>query len=272
LYKAEWLKLSRIGTARLVALILLAMTVLIPLVAVVNTVGTGPLAVRQDNFFRLSFLQAIRVGQDALSNVGIIIVIVLVSVIIGNEYDLDTWKNLLTRQNGRIRFLVAKLIVIGIVFLIAALLTLALTQLMSTLGYLLVKEPALKAGLVEQTLTPEGFFTSLLANGVEQLLYFTVIGVLATLFTIIGRGSIAGIITSLFWWIADTFSLKFLPDYLAMLTVDKNLNSLKQNLIQNGTGTIPMWQSLLFIALYIIGVLAAAFIIFQRRDVNAGNG
>src|SRR5689334_1768947 len=97
LFRAEWLKLTRMGVPRLLALLLLGIALIIPLISVANVVGTGPINFRQDSFFRLSFPEAIRAGQDAISRLGVLVMVVLIGTVIGSEYTQDTWKNLLIR-------------------------------------------------------------------------------------------------------------------------------------------------------------------------------
>jgi ABC-type transport system involved in multi-copper enzyme maturation permease subunit len=267
LYRAEWLKLSRMGLTRILALVLLGIGVIIPLISVVNVVGTGPTNFRQDSFFRLSFPEAIRVGQDAINRLGVLVMVVLIATVIGSEYGQDTWKNLLVRRNTRLGFLIAKLVVSVLGFGAAFILLLGITQLLASLGYELVKESALKAGLVEQTLKAQDFYQSFYANGVEQLLYFSVAGAFATLFTIVGRSTVAGILLTLLWYISETVSRGGVPELLANLTIVKNLDSLKQNLL-DGSGPLPSGQSLGLVGSYIVIALAVGFVIFQRRDIE----
>lgn len=110
LFRAEWLKLTRMGTVRVLALILLGLAVLIPLISLVNVVGTGATNFRQDSFLRLSFPATILAGQEAISRIGVLVMVVLVSTVIGSEYGQDTWKNLLIRRNTRLGFLITKMI------------------------------------------------------------------------------------------------------------------------------------------------------------------
>ena len=149
----------------------------------------------------------------------------------------------------------------------AFILLLGITQLLASLGYELVKESALKAGLVEQTLKAQDFYQSFYANGVEQLLYFSAAGAFATLFTIVGRSTVAGILLTLLWYISETVSRGGIPELLANLTIVKNLDSLKQNLL-NGSGPLPSGQSLALVGSYIVIALVVGFVIFQWRDIE----
>jgi ABC-type transport system involved in multi-copper enzyme maturation permease subunit len=256
------------GTVRVLALILLGIAVAVPLISMLNVVGKGTTNFRQDSFLRLSFPDAILAGQGAISRIGVLVLVVLVSTVIGSEYGQDTWKNLLIRRNTRLGFLSAKLAVCALGFGAVYLLVLGLTQLLASLGYTLVKDGALQTNLVEQTLRPDDFYRNFYANGVEQLLYFGVAGAFAVFFTILGRSTVAGIMLTLVWYIGETVSLRFLPQFLTDLTVAKNLDSLKQNLIDS-SGLIPVWQSLSLAGVYIVAALVAGFVVFQRRDVNS---
>jgi ABC-type transport system involved in multi-copper enzyme maturation permease subunit len=267
LLKAEWLKITRQGTSRLLALILLGLAGMIPLFAVVNVVQTGAVNFRQENYARLGFPNAILAAVDAIGYLGVIVVIVLIGSVIGSEYGLDTWKNLLIRQPGRSRFLTAKLLIATVGLLLAFALAIAATQLLASIGHLIVDDTATKVGLSAKTLTGDQFFHDLFSKGGPQLLYLVVCGALTTMFTIIARSTVAGIMLTLAWWIGENVSQRLMPDFIKNLTVFKNISSLQANLNQSGSGEIQTWQSLLLIGAVIIIPLAIALVFFDRRDM-----
>ena len=267
LLKAEWLKITRQGTSRLLALILLGLAGMIPLFAAVNVVQNGTLNFRQENYNRLAFPNATLAAINAFGNLGVIVVIVLIGSVVGSEYSLDTWKNLLVRQPGRSRFLTAKLLVATASLLLAFGLAIAATQLLASIGHLIVDGTATKAGLSLKPLSSDQFFHDLYSTGGPLLLYFVVCGALTTMFTIIGRSTVAGIMITLAWWIGENVSQRLMPDFVQNLTVAKNINSLESNLSQSGSGEIQTWQSLVLVAAYIVIPLAIALVFFDRRDM-----
>lgn len=267
LLKAEWLKITRQGTSHLLALMLLGLAGMIPFFATVNVVQNGTLTFRQDNYNRLSFPNATLAGLNAVGNLEIIVVIVLIGSVVGSEYGLDTWKNLLIRQPGRSRFLTAKLLVATVILLLAFVLAIAATQLFASIGHLIVDDTAAKAGLSSKPLSSDQFFHDLYSTGAPQLLYFVVCGALTTMITIIGRSTVVGIMITLAWWIGENVSQRLMPDFVQNLTVAKNINSLQANLNQSGSGSIETWQSLVLVAAYTVIPLAVALVFFNRRDM-----
>ena len=135
LIRAEWLKITRQNTSRVMAGISLGIAALFVLIEVTNVTGTATQAFRQTSYYSLSFPNGFYIGvKNIIGNVGVLIVVVLVANVIGNEYGLDTWKNLLVRHQGRGRFIAAKMVVTGVALLGIFVATAAITQLFSSLG------------------------------------------------------------------------------------------------------------------------------------------
>lgn len=267
LMQAEWLKISRQGTSRVLALMVLGIVAMGVLLNLTNTIGTGPLVARQYNYSDLGFPNGFLSALAIINDVGVLICVVLVASVIGSEYGLDTWKNMLTRQNGRIRFLAAKLMIAIIALLGTFVVAMTIGQGLALIGHAMVADSAAKAGLTSINLTASQFFQNLYATSLPYLLYFAVFGSLAMAFTIIGRSTVVGIMVALVFWIGDNFSLRLLPEAWTNFTVTKNVRTLGQNLAQAGSGSIETWQSLLVMGSYIIIPLAVAFVVFRQRDM-----
>src|SRR4051812_28650071 len=80
--------------------------------------GSANLLLRQQAFSRLGFPGGVFTGIDIIKNTGFLIVAVFFCGVIGSEYALDTWKNLLVRKNARGGFLAAKLVVTALALLV----------------------------------------------------------------------------------------------------------------------------------------------------------
>lgn len=270
LLRAEWLKATRQGMSRVVAALLLVFSALIPLALVLTVLGKGPQTSLQKSYDQLAFPQNILTSLGVISNIGFLIVAVLISAVVGSEYGLDTWKNLLIRKPGRARFILAKLAVTWPLLIAAFLTMLAVAQGLALVGQALVAPTATSLGLTTNSLTADQFLAAFNPQAVYLLIDFAITASLAIFFTVLGRSSVAGVLITLVWTIGDGVSTRLLPDALSQFSFQKNLNSLTSNMQKSGSGPIETWQSLLLLAVYFAIPLVAGLVIFQRRDM-AGN-
>ncbi len=269
LMRVEWLKITRMGTSRILALVLVGMAFMISLVSTLNVNGSGNnnLQFRQDSFDRLKFPNSLVAGVNSLQNIGVIVMATLVAAVIGGEYGQDTWKNLLIRQPGRYRFILAKLLVVGGVFISAAVITILLNQLFSLAGYFLVQNNATASGLSSGAMGADQFYHDFYASAVPAVLYLLAVGSLSAVFTVATRTTVGGVMITIVWYIGENFSLRFLPDYFANFTLLKNINSLDAHLAGNPAVDIPLWQNLLITGCYIIVPVIVALVLFDKRDL-----
>jgi len=270
LIRAEWLKITRQNTSRVMAGILLGIAALFVLIEATNVTGTSRLAFRQSSFDGLSFPNGFYVSvKDIIGNVGVLIVVVLVANTVGSEYGFDTWKNLLVRHQGRGRFIAAKMVVTLTALLGIFVATAAITQLFSSVGQVLVTDTAKQIGLTQSSLSSDQFLQNLYSESLPLLLYFGVLGAFATFCTVVGRSTVTGIIIPLVFWVGDNFSLRLLgpSSSLTNFTLSKNVSSLQDNLGHSGSGSMETWQSLLILGTYMLVSLVAAFVIFRQRDM-----
>lgn len=267
--RAEWLKMTRQNASRIILGLMAALAAVFTIVEISNVLGTSP-ALRQADYNGLNFPDGFYLGiKDLVGYIGVIMVIVLTANVIGGEYSLDTWKNLLTRHQGRGRFLTAKILVATAALLIVFLATGVIMQLFSFVGHAIVAGQASTDGLTITNMSANSFFTGLYTNGLPLLLYFAVLGVATIMVTVLSRSTVAGIVVPLVLWMGDQFSLRLLgpSNALTNLTLTKNLNSLQDNLAKSGSGSMEIWQSLVIMGAYIVIGLVISLVVFRRRDM-----
>jgi ABC-type transport system involved in multi-copper enzyme maturation permease subunit len=271
--RAEWMKVSRQGTTRILIGLLAGISLLFVIGLTISVTGTDTgseaLQVRQEAFSRLSFPGGIFTGLALVKIVGLFIVAIIFSSVLGSEYSLDTWKNLLVRNNARGGFLVAKLLVTGLALLIIFGIAVALTQLLALGGYAFVSDTATQNGLTSPALSADQFFHTLLVEVVPLLLNFAVIAAFATMLTIISRSTVAGILLTIVWNTLDV-TVSLLVPSVGDATLGKNLASLGNHLDKAGSGEMPLWQNLAVLGIYFLIPMVVAIVTFRRRDM-AGN-
>lgn len=268
LVRIEWVKLIHQTTTWLLGFMLVGLSGLFPVFAITNVLGNNPTSFRQDSYLRLNFMDGSLSILSGFATLGIILMVVMIGTVVGNEYGLDTWKNLLTWQNGRIRFLAVKLTLTWLTIIVALALTTFLSGFFGWIGHNLVAGVATKDGLKENPITSDQFFRSLNSDVWPLLLHLAIATAITTLFTVLGRSTIVGIMVTLVWWTGENLVMRLLPDFLQNVTVLKNMANLRQYLT-DGTSSPNIWQSLLVLALYFVIPLAVGLVVFQKRDITA---
>ncbi|MBN9390938.1 MAG: ABC transporter permease [Chloroflexi bacterium] len=271
--RAEWMKVYRQGTTRILMGLLAGISLLFVIGLAVSVTGTDggseALLVRQEAFNRLSFPGGIFTGIALVKIVGLFIVAIIFSSVIGSEYGLDTWKNLLVRNKARGGFMVAKLLVTGATLLIIFSLAVALTQLLALGGYAFVADTAIHNGLTNLPTSADQFFHTLLVEAVPLVLNFSVIAAIAAMLTVISRNTVAGIMLTIVWNTLDV-TVSLLVPSVGNATLGKNLASIGSHLDRAGSGEMPLWQNLAVLGVYFFIPMIVAIITFRRRDM-AGN-
>jgi ABC-type transport system involved in multi-copper enzyme maturation permease subunit len=270
LLRAEWMKVTRQGTTRILMGLLAGISVLFVIGLTMSVTATQPgsenLLLRQESFSRLGFPGGVFTGIDIIKNIGFLIVAIFFCSVIGSEYGLDTWKNLLVRSNARGGFLAAKLLVTGLALLVIFIITVAIAQLVALGGHALISASATQAGLTNQAVSAEQFFHNLWVQTIPLLLTYTVGAAFAAMFTIITRSTVSGILLTLVWGILDA-AVSYLMPSVGDFTLTKNLASLGKHLNLAGSGDMPLWQNLAVFGVYFLIPMVAAIVIFRRRDM-----
>jgi hypothetical protein len=274
LMRAEWMKVTHQGITRILTGLLAAISVLFVVglamsVTATSQSGIENLLLRQESFNRLGFPGGIFTGIDIIKNIGFFIVAIFFSSVIGSEYGLDTWKNLLVRHNARGGFVAAKLMVTGTALMIIFIINVAIAQLVALGGHALVSDAATQAGLKDQAVSAEQFFHNLVVQTIPLLLTYTVGAAFAALFTIITRTTVSGILLTVVWSILDA-AVSYLVPLVGDWTLTKNLASLGKHLDKAGSSDMPLWQNLAVFGGYFLIPMVVAIAIFRHRDM-AGN-
>jgi ABC-type transport system involved in multi-copper enzyme maturation permease subunit len=273
LLRAEWMKITRQGTTRIVMGLLAGISVLfvvgLTMSVTASQSGSENPLLRQESFSRLGFPGGVFTGIDIIKNIGFFIVAIFFSSVIGSEYSLDTWKNLLVRSNARGGFLAAKLLVTGLALLIIFIITVAIAQLVALGGHALISDTATQAGLTTPVVSTDQFFHNLLVQTGPLLLTYAVGAALAAMFTIITRSTVSGILLTVVWGILDAAISYFVPS-IGDWTLNQNTVSLGKYLDKAGSGDMPLWQNLGVFGVYFLIPMVVAIVIFRRRDM-AGN-
>lgn len=271
--RAEWMKMTRQGTTRIVMGLLAGISVLfvvgLTMSVTATQSGSENHLLRQASFSRLGFPGGIFTGIDIIKNIGSFIVAIFFSSVIGSEYGLDTWKNLLVRSNARGGFLAAKLLVTGVALLVIFIITVVIAQLVALGGHALISDTATQAGLTDQAVSTDQFFHNLLIQTIPLLLTYAAGAAFAAMFTIITRTTVSGILLTVVWSILDT-AISYLVPSAGDFTLAKNIASLGKYLDRAGSGDMPLWQNLAVFGVYFLIPMVVAIVIFRRRDM-AGN-
>jgi ABC-type transport system involved in multi-copper enzyme maturation permease subunit len=217
-------------------------------------------ALVQSAHTNLSFIDSLLNMNQLLGQFIPFFTMLLGASIIGNEYVHDMWKNLLTRQSGRERFIVSKTLAFLIIFV---------------LGLLIFALFNIILGLVLQTaFHPRGPHTTLPLGNVLLSILITSLnpimqGLVAMMGAILGRSMIAGVLFSLPWSIFDSVMSGLpLPAWIQQgffTAADKGLFAHSLNRVT----PLGIWPSLIVVVLYLVVPLAIAVYVFRRRDMAA---
>ncbi len=192
-----------------------------------------------------------------MSGLGIFLLVIFCSQVVGNEYAYDTWKNLLTRHPGRINFILSKWLVLLFTIVVGLLLMLLCSIVM---GFLL-----------QATFHPTGPVGSqslgnILLIVLLQSLPAIVAGSVALMGTVIGRSTVIGIVVGFVWFIADISLGQLLPESWQVLTFTVSNRSLQAYVMGTGTPYALLTDLLVMVAYLILPVLLASYV-FRQRDI-----
>lgn len=201
--------------------------------------------------------------------VGILITIILGATLIGSEYSYDTWKNLLTRRQGRVPFILSKWLV-----LIAAI----------VIGLIVLVPLGLALGLIFQaTMHLTGPAVPLSLAGVLVLILLQTVvplaaGSIAVLGAVLGRSGVAGIIAGIVWFLVDslvggvlpvaslTSSIGVVQAQLTGVVMNSNGSVVAAHLSSSMSGLLAIIPWLVVVFYLVVPVAVAAFL-FRRRDM-----
>ena len=201
--------------------------------------------------------------------VGILIMIILGATMVGSEYGYDTWKNLLTRRQGRVPFIFSKWLV-----LVAAI----------VVGLVVLVPLGLVLGLVfEATMHLTGPAVPLSLGGVLLLILLQtmvplVAGSIAIMGAVLGRSGVAGIIAGIVWFLVDslvggvlpvaslTSSIGVVQAQLTGSVMSSNGSVAAVHLGSSLAGPLGIIPGLVMVFYLVVPIAVAAFL-FRRRDM-----
>lgn len=203
------------------------------------------------------FPDALLVVGSGMSTLGALLLVIYGATLVGGEYGYDTWKNLLTRHSGRVVFILSKWATLLIAFVLGMLVLLLVAQ---GLGWVLASTLALRG-----TPVPASAGAVLLLVG-AQTLAALVAGGFGIMGAVIGRSSVAGIITGLAWFMADAIGGPYLPGASKLASFSVASSSLQAHLM-GAVAPFALFPSLLVVGIYLVVPIAVAACIFRQRDM-----
>jgi ABC-2 type transport system permease protein len=274
LCRAEWIKTWKRPANWVLALIVLGI-VLITFAALtlVGLSDGGESSMATPARQLMMFPHGFQVPLVVLTFLGSIIGEVFMANSVGSEYSGDTWKVLLPRRGKRTDFIISKL-VNGLVFMVGLIVMAMLVgQVLGLVGAAIVGGELVSS---ESFSLPE-----LLRSLTPVLLQIAVFAALTLLVTIVSRSTVLGIVFGVVG--NTTFGVAAgLSSLAARILPNVHLNNLQAHWL-HGEGTvksellagvtqsfgmeISVASSALVIVGYIVGCVAIALFVFQRRDM-----
>jgi ABC-2 type transport system permease protein len=268
LLRAEWIKLRHLRITWLMPFLPAALL----MIGGIRTIQSAAESIKMygitvdDTIIKsFAFPQPMLTGLQFASVLGTLLIVIVVTTIVGNEFGFDTWKILLTKRAGRSRFLLVKLVY--------ALSEAAVTLILAPLVFQIVILIMLRAVL---HVTPSTSFApaELATLGVTFLVAWVRLTIAATigmLATVITRSSSGGIALAAPWLLGDLLinGLSFTGGMwrdLAPYTFNANLTAFEAYL-QGGHGEVSPAHCLAVLLIYTLGFTALAMIVFRRRDI-----
>jgi ABC-2 type transport system permease protein len=280
--RAEFLKLRKRSLTWILLYVLIGIMVLLHLllflISRITLPGEAPPGMG-DLESLLGLPLSIPFALTMLSSFGAVLAVILVASSIGNEYNWRTIRIALISSEGRLKFLAAKLISVGILVLIGMVIGLAT-------GFAM--------GLITTAIGGNSFDFSFATSGYlwDQFLqfwrtFFILLPfiLLGSLFALLGRSAMPGISLGIGILFLEPIITSFMglaggwvsriPDYLFNANVNA-INALNELPLSGGFGggigsasQIPsVFHAFTILSVYIVIFIGASFYIFRKRDVT----
>lgn len=215
---------------------------------------------------------------EIVQTLGLILMAILTASAIGIDYGAGTLRSVLTKGTGRWPYLMAKLITLSLIAGVGLLITLATAGISGAIaGAIAGASPASTA--VTAPLWSEAF-TAFAKAWVSLLPYVA----LTAFVTVLARSSAAGMAIGLGYYFLEQILIALLSGLfswfqdVANFMLVRNITAWTQ--APGGTGgggfgggVLPdATQAIVVLGVYTIALLAAAFWLFERRDVQGATG
>ncbi len=264
LIQAEWLKLRKQGTAWIILLTPVTLTLIAQISSVLVVANNAPISAAQ-KLYSSSFLpETILQGFGVVSLVSGLLTIVLIAMMISGEYSQNTWKNILIRYPQRHNFLLTKLLV-GMFWLFLTLLASGVAgAIFGFIPNLIL--PLIRADLQAAIVNNDNFLAKLSAAVVPTLLQMLVFSAITIALTIVTRSTVGGIAIALVYTTLEGYA-GILVQELHDFTIGGNITALTHHLQNDLKETIPVAQSLMVLLIYIAVALTISISSFRRADI-----
>jgi len=268
LLRAEWIKLRHLRITWLTPILPAALL----MIGGIRTIQSAAESIQMygitldDTILRsFAFPQPMLTGLQFASVLGTLLIVISVTMNVGNEFAFDTWKILLTKRARRSRFLLVKLAYA----LVEAAVTLILAPLVFQIVILIMLRTTLN-------ITPPTSFTSgeVATLGITFLVAWVRLTIAATiglLATVLTRSSSGGIALAAPWLLGDLLinELSFAGGLwrdLAPYTFNLNLAAF-ETYLQGGRAEVSDAHCVAVLLVYTVGFTWLAAIVFRRRDI-----
>ncbi|MDQ2715606.1 MAG: ABC transporter permease [Chloroflexota bacterium] len=209
-----------------------------------------------------------------------LLIIILVGAMVGGEYSMSTVRLLATRGPTRTQFFLAKLTA---AVTCNALGILGMVLLAVLLGAFLNIFLGVDTGLDFLTAAWVGHALLYL---LLALLNWTIFAVIAILFGILGRATVAGVVAGIIWFLLEPvvgqiFSLggslfpgtggtllKAVPNYLIGNNIEALLQNQGQYIFSGSPAQLSDTHALLVLAVYLAIFIGVAWLVNERRDIT----
>ncbi len=222
------------------------------------------------------------VALQLIGVVGVVMIVILTGTIVGGEYSVGTIRLMFTRGPTRTQFFLAKLGAVLVCIILGVLVMVPLGMLTGALLNLFTG-----IGTNFSFLTMSWFLHSLLKLLITMLSLFMFAAIALCLSTL-GKATAAGIAGALIWWGLESIigsilllignetsgSLGTIAKAIPNFFIGNSISTLSQNqdtyITSNvlRAGSVPDWQALLVLAVYLIVFIGIAWWVNQKRDVT----
>lgn len=225
------------------------------------TAGLGLIAVvsRQSATPFGGFPSGLLAGPQLIAqSLGTLFMLALGASLVGSEYGYDTWKNLLSRHARRAPFIIAKWLVLVVALVLGASVIAVWSQ-----GLTLAART-----LLEMMPAPEPGLGQVLLQIGAVIWFLAIAGSLGLFGATLARSTVGGIVIGFVWMTLDGIieMIPQAPAWLKGVLLAPSIANLNAA-ISGQPLAYPWWQSLLVLTVYLLAPLAAAILIFRRRDM-----
>jgi ABC-2 type transport system permease protein len=268
LLRAEWIKLRHLRITWLTPILPAALL----MIGGIRTIQSAAESIQlygitlDDTVIKsFAFPQPMLSGLQFASVLGTLLIVISVTMNVGNEFGFDTWKILLTKRAGRGRFLLVKLAYA----LVEAAAMLILAPLVFQIVILIMLRSVLN--ITPPTRFMPGDLAGLGITFLVAWLRLTIAATIGLLATVITRSSSGGIAFAAPWLLGDLLinELSFAGGMwrdLAPYTFNLNLAAFEAYL-QGGHAEVSAAHCVVVLLVYTIGFTWLAMIVFRRRDI-----